>query len=52
VKPRLPAEWEIQDGVLLAWPHNGSDWAPILDEVRPVFTEIIRQIARFERVLV
>ncbi len=52
MKPRLPAEWEIQDGVLLAWPHNGSDWAPILDEVRPVFTEIIRQIARFERVLV
>jgi len=52
VKPRLPAEWEIQDGVLLAWPHSSSDWAPILDEVRPVFTEIIRQIVRFERVLV
>jgi agmatine deiminase len=51
VKPRLPAEWEIQDGVLLAWPHNGSDWSPILDEVRPVFAEIIRQVTRFERVL-
>ena len=51
MKPRLPAEWEIQDGVLLAWPHNGSDWAPILDEVRPVFAEIIRHITRFERVL-
>jgi agmatine deiminase len=51
VKTRLPAEWEIQDGVLLAWPHHGSDWAPLLDEVRPVFSEIIRQITRFERVL-
>lgn len=51
MKPRFPAEWEAQDGVLLAWPHEGSDWAPVLEEVRPVFIEIIRQIARFERVL-
>ncbi len=48
---RLPAEWEIQDGVLMAWPHEGTDWAYMLDDVRPVFVEIIRQITRFERVL-
>jgi len=51
VNQRLPAEWEIQDGVLLAWPHEGTDWAEMLDEVRPVFAEIIRHISRFERVL-
>jgi agmatine deiminase len=51
VKPRLPAEWEVQDGVLLSWPHEGTDWAYMLDDVRPVFADIIRQIARFERVL-
>jgi agmatine deiminase len=51
VNPRLPAEWEVQDGVLLAWPHEGTDWADMLDEVRPVFTEIIRQIVTCERVL-
>jgi agmatine deiminase len=51
MNPRLPAEWEIQDGVLLAWPHEATDWAKMLDEVRPVFAEIIRQITRFERVL-
>jgi hypothetical protein len=28
---RLPAEWEAQDGVLLAWPHETSDWHPVLD---------------------
>jgi len=49
--PRLPAEWEIQDGVLLAWPHRGTDWAYMLDDVCPVFVEIIRQIARFEKVV-
>lgn len=51
MKPRLPAEWEVQDGVLLSWPHAGTDWAATLDDVRPVFAEIIRQICRFERVL-
>ena len=48
---RLPAEWEAQDGVLMAWPHEGTDWACMLDDIRPVFAEIIRQITRFERVL-
>jgi len=51
VNPRLPAEWEIQDGVLMAWPHEGTDWAYMLDDVRPVFVDIIRNITRFERVL-
>lgn len=51
MNPRLPAEWEAQDGVLMAWPHEGTDWAYMLDDVRPVYCEIIRQIARFERVL-
>lgn len=49
---RLPAEWEEQDGVLLAWPHEGSDWLPWLDAVEPVFVEIIRQISLIEQVVV
>jgi len=49
---RLPAEWEEQDGVLLAWPHSESDWQSDLDQVEPVFTEIARQISRFETVLI
>jgi agmatine deiminase len=51
LNPRLPAEWEIQDGVLMAWPHEGTDWAYMLDDIRPVFADIIKQITRFERVL-
>lgn len=51
MNPRFPAEWEVQDGVLLAWPHEGTDWAYMLDDVRPVFAEIIRRITRFERVV-
>jgi agmatine deiminase len=49
---RLPAEWEPQDGVLLAWPHEESDWQPYLHAVQPVFAEIVREITRFETALI
>jgi agmatine deiminase len=49
---RLPAEWEEQDGVLLAWPHEGSDWRTQLEVVEPVFIEIVKEICRFETVLI
>ncbi len=48
---RLPAEWEEQDGVLVAWPDQESDWQPALEFVEPVFAEIIATISRFERVI-
>ncbi len=51
LKPRLPAEWEVQDGVLLAWPHTATDWNGILEDSRRVYIEIIREICRFERVV-
>jgi agmatine deiminase len=51
MKRRLPAEWETQDGVLLAWPHPASDWHSCLDQVEPVFAAIIATISRFERVV-
>ena len=46
---RLPAEWEPQSGVLLTWPHPGTDWAPVLSRVEPVFVRIGREVTRFER---
>lgn len=48
---RLPAEWEDQDGILLAWPHAETDWLPLLDEAQNCFTSLVRAISRFERVL-
>ncbi|MEZ4598666.1 MAG: agmatine deiminase family protein [Syntrophotaleaceae bacterium] len=49
---RLPAEWEPQDGVLLAWPHEKTDWEPVLLQVEPVFARIATEISRFEQVLI
>jgi len=50
--PRLPAEWEPQSGVLLAWPHAASDWADMLDRVEPCVAAIATEISRFEPVLI
>ena len=50
--PTLPAEWAEQSGVQLTWPHAGTDWAPMLDEVSACFTQIAKQIARHELLLI
>ncbi len=35
----------------MAWPHENSDWAPILEEAQNTFSEIITAIERFEHVI-
>lgn len=50
-KIRLPAEWEEQDGVLMAWPHQETDWKPYLESVVPVFSSIIKEITKREKLL-
>ncbi|MBS0589872.1 MAG: agmatine deiminase family protein [Proteobacteria bacterium] len=47
----LPAEWEPQDGVLLAWPHAGTDWAPRLERVEDTCARLIAAISQHERVV-
>lgn len=48
----LPAEWEAQDGVILAWPHEETAWRPYLESVEKVYVEIARAVTRFERLVV
>jgi agmatine/peptidylarginine deiminase len=48
---RLPAEWEPQDGVLLAWPHQGTDWAANLADAERCYADLVGAISRYERVL-
>lgn len=49
---RLPAEWEPQSAVQMTFPHGGTDWADVLDEVLPCFIQIAETISRFEKVLI
>ncbi len=48
---RLPAEWEHHDCVMLAWPHELTDWCYMLKEARDCFARIIHAIAQEECVL-
>ena len=38
------AEWDPQDGVLIAWPHAGTDWAYMLDEVTACYCGMVQAI--------
>ncbi len=48
---RFPAEWEEHDCVMLAWPHEHTDWNYMLGEARDCFARVVRAIAREECVL-
>lgn len=50
--PRLPAEWEPQDAVMLTWPHAGTDWAAQLAAVEAVYLAIAAAVARRQRLLI
>lgn len=50
--PHLPAEWALQSGVQLTWPHAGTDWAYMLEEVQACFLSIAREIAKRENLLI
>lgn len=49
---RLPAEWEPQAAVLLAWPHAGTDWGPRLAPVEASCVELARAIADYQDIVV
>ncbi|WP_406663099.1 agmatine/peptidylarginine deiminase [Gallaecimonas sp. GXIMD1310] len=50
--PRLLAEWEPLDGVLLTWPHANTDWADDLDRVIPLFEALAYVISDYADVLI
>ena len=47
---RMPAEWEPHESTWLAWPHFRGDWPGKFDPIPWVYAEIIRNLARHERV--
>lgn len=46
------AEWDPQDGILIAWPHAGTDWAYMLNEVTACYIELARAILQDDERLV
>lgn len=48
----FPAEWHPQSGVQLTWPHLGTDWSDIFDEVINCYISISREIIKREKLLI
>ena len=46
----MPAEWEPHAATWLAWPHFELDWPGKFDPIPWVYAEIIRSLAKYERV--
>jgi agmatine deiminase len=51
-KITFPAEWNQQQAVQLTWPHPGSDWDYLLDEVEECFYEIATAIALRQKLII
>jgi len=49
---RLPAEWEPQAAVLIAWPHAGTDWAERLAEVETTYVALAAAVTRFQHLII
>ena len=47
---RMPAEWEPHAATWLAWPHYQGDWPAKFEPIPWVYAEIIRHLAKHERV--
>jgi len=47
---RMPAEWEPHQGTFLGWPHELTDWPGKFAPIPWAFAEIVRHLARVERV--
>ena len=47
---RMPAEWDRHEATWLAWPHEESDWPGKFEAIPWIYGEIVRHLARVERV--
>ena len=47
---RMPAEWETQKSVWIAWPYNKKDWPGLYQFIPKVILEIISKISKQQKV--
>ena len=47
---RMPAEWAPHQATWLAWPHERTDWPAKFAPIPSVYADILRHLARAERV--
>lgn len=48
----FPAEWALQSAIQFTFPHEDSDWQPLLQEVIPCFVELVETVTQYQKALV
>lgn len=48
---RLPAEWERQSALLLAWPSENGPWQSVLESIQAEYIELIAAVLRYQAVV-
>ena len=43
---RMPAEWEPQKSVWIAWPHNKNDWPGLFEKIPNIVGKIIKYLTK------
>lgn len=49
---RLPAEWEPDNVVVIAWPHRDTDWAYMLDRISECYVNMAAAIIKYAHLIV
>ena len=48
----FPSEWAAQSAIQFTFPHEDSDWQPMLDVVVPCFARLIEAVSKYQKVIV
>jgi agmatine/peptidylarginine deiminase len=49
---RFIEEWAIQSAVMIAWPHEDTDWKYMLDEVEACYINVANTILKYEDLII
>lgn len=49
---RLVPEWELQDAIIIVWPHTYSDWANDLDQIEATYLSLCKYICEQQGIVI
>lgn len=48
----LPAEWQGESAIILAWPHPDTDWHYMLDDIHRCYISLVEAISQYHTILI
>ena len=48
----FPAEWHAQSAIQITWPHRGTDWIDIIDEVSAFYVALSKELLKHTKLII